>query len=321
MKDSTAATRALLAAAAEQREVGFDPPLRAALQSHAALPPDARAHVRHEVARAIPDLDEPIGAGMLAVWLGAVVEDGAEPAETTPPLLDAMLRWVARIETAGDDDGPDPEPDSAIVSGVQLLGQALVAHIARSPTLRAEIGERADVIEALERVEHLAVGAAWLGHLLAQRSGTLIVMHAVEPVAVRLRYDNIAHNFHLFTLLQAALADVMPGAGTPDPAIVAAAHGEPTGEGGDEAWWHYGQPTVPAPELSATVWGEMAPDGIATVDGEQVLLLWPPLMASRAWDVGFFGYRLDASLPRVHSVERLDDDAARAWRRRLSLPA
>jgi hypothetical protein len=214
----------------------------------------------------------------------------------------------------------DSEPDHAVLYGVQLLGQALVAHLARSPRLRANIAASSEAVDELSRVEHLAVGATWVLHLLRQRSGELMVIHAEAGKGLRVAYENIANCFHLFTLLQGAIHRVMPGAKTPDARVLAAAVSDDETEVRDSAWWHYGQAHAKRADIAATVFGELGPESIAQVHGKQVLLLWNPVLQSRSWDSGFFRPILHAALPAVKLLGELTVEETSEWWAALELP-
>lgn len=273
----------------------------------------------------IAEAGSPTGAGFLAVWLGARVEHGRDPDRTGQPIVDAFLKWSGTIATApadaeGDDAGGEaPPPDDETSAGLRLLGQALVAHLARSPQLRRWCAETDRVYQEFQRVEPLSIGAVWVLELLRQRSGRLVVLNVRHRVGVVVRYSNIATCFHLFTLLQGALAGVMPDARKASPQLLDIARGKSRDEGQDAAWWHYGQAGAASPHLGSSVWGEAGPDSISSIDGRQVMLLWPPLLQSRTWDTGFFSPVLEACLPSVEVIEVLSAGDVEAWWRRLGL--
>jgi hypothetical protein len=73
----------------------------------------------------------------------------------------------------------------------------------------------------------------------------------------------------------------------------------------DEAWWHYGSCLSPTPELVYSIWGEMSPKYIQRIDGQQLMLLWSPLLASRVWDSGFYHPFLEVCPPKVEIIEQL----------------
>lgn len=313
-------TERLIAATNAATGSEFTPELVDALNSIADLPKAERDAVRSELLRVFPQLTSPSGAGMLAIWFGAGVEKGADPLAGIVPLLDTMLRWSREFVTADGDDGEDPEPDENLAAGMQMLGQGMVAHLSRSPEKIAEIQQREQVIDELARVEHLSVGVTWVLELLRQRSGKLVVLHGTQVIGFRVAYNNISNCFHLFTLVQGALAGKMPGSRTASAQTLAVACGEQELEAHDDAWWHYGQASVPQPDIGGMVFGEAEPSAIESIDGEQVLILWPPIMASRSWDGGFFGPILHACPPGVELLATLSDAEVAHWRKRLKLP-
>jgi hypothetical protein len=212
-----------------------------------------------------------------------------------------------------------PQPDEETIAGLQLLGQALVAHLARSPQLRRWLAETDGIHSELSRVEPYSIGAVWVLELLRQRSGKIVVLNVRHRIGAVVRYNNIATCFHLFTLLQGALAEVMPDARKASGHLLDIARGKTQGTGNDTAWWHYGPAGATSPNLAASVWGEAGPDSISSVNGQQVLLLWPPLLQSRTWDTGFFSPILEASLPDVEVLEVMSSTDVDALWLRLGL--
>jgi hypothetical protein len=311
---------------AANRQHGMNPSadMTRAMNALAAIPPQQREGAGPAVANALLALTSPTGAGFLAVWLGAGAEDGAAPEATCRPIIDTFLKWGRTVETLPDTDDVDPhpipQPDAETIAGLQLLGQAIVAHVACLPKMRKWMRDTAEIRDEFERIAHVSVGAAWVVELLTQCSGQLVVLNAAKKIGVLVRYSNISNCFHLFTLLQGALMDVMPDAQHTDPNVQDIALGRQHGQCRDEAWWHYGQPNLPSPALAGTVWGEMSPSGIANVDGEQVLVLWPAIMEHRGWDAGFFSPILEASLPEVTVLKVLPDAEVDAWWAKLKLP-
>jgi hypothetical protein len=312
---------ALTTAARRQRGLKLGSDLHRALNDIAGLSDVDDA----AIADLIAEVDSPTGAGFMAVWLGAGVEGGRDPERTCRPIAEAFLKWSRTIDTgpagaaADGADGDLRQPDEETTAGLQLLGQALVAHLARSPQLRRWLAETGDIYSELRRVEPLCIGAVWVLELLRQRSGNLVVLNVRHRIGVVVRYNNIATCFHLFTLLQGALAGIMPDAQKVSGPLLDIARGNSQGEGHDTAWWHYGPAGVTSPSVAASVWGEAGPDSISSIDGQQVLLLWPPVLQSRSWDADFFSPILEASLPSVEVLEVLSSTDVDAWWSRLSL--
>ena len=284
---------------------------------------ESREEARLLVARRLGEVTSPTGAGFLAVWLGAGAEGGADPDLTGDAILGSLLRWAGSVASLPDEDADDDEPDvdAKIFAGLEMLGQGLVAHIARSPTLLQQMANDPDVVAELERVEYASAGPMWVLELLRKRSGTLLVIHVEQRRAVQVSYQNLSNCFHLFTLLQSALSAVnMPGAKRVSARLLAVARGDGMMDCHDEAWWHYGVGTCPAADLGGSVWGEANPDSIPKIDGQQVILLWPMIIKSRQWGVGFFRPLLQASPPDVTVIAELTVDEVKQWVEKLRLP-
>jgi hypothetical protein len=315
---------AVLNAANRQHGMAPSDDLTRALNALAAVSPQQREAAGPALANTLTELTSPTGAGFLSVWLGAGVESGAAPDLTCRQIIDTFMKWSRTVETLNDSDDAGgqsaPEPEVETIAGLQLMGQGLVAHIARLPDVREWMRDTGEIRNEFERVAHLSIGAAWIMQLLTQCSGQLVVLNTAEKTGVLVRYVNISSCFHLFTLLQGALAGVMPHTRQIDPKLYDIARGRQHGKCSDAAWWHYGQPNIPSAALPGTVWGEMPPSGIVSIDGVQVLLLWPPVLATRSWDGTFFSPILEASLPEVDVLKSLSGEEVDTWWTRLGLP-
>lgn len=257
------------------------------------------------LADAMPSLDAPLAKGILSVWFGARVENGADATRS----IDAVVACFRSLVPASED------PEHA--RGFQLVSQALVAHLARHEPTRERLGADTELLDTLE--EHDNFGAWWVHDALTRRSGTLLVLDPALRRGIRVRYHHLSSCFHLFTLLQ----DVLPvdWKRGHDNASAAASARHEGGREGDEAWFHFGQPSSPKAELGGSVWGEASLDSIEAVDGEQTLVLWPPLLGSRGWDAGFFGTPLSAFPPFVELAEPPAPERLAAWWDRLETPA
>ena len=312
----------VLMAAERQQGESFSGELRRALNALAMHPESSES--RPQIASRLQYLQSPIGVGFLSVWLGAAVESGLDPNQTAGPLLEVFLQWTRTIRTlpegSGDADA-DPPADANTLMGLERMGQGLVAHLSRAPEFSARLSRNEPVILELERVSHISIGALWVLELLRKRSGTLVVIHGSEPRGFHLAYEHLSNCFHLFTLMQGALAGKMPGARHAAAEVLAVAMGESTGEVSDTAWWHYGIWTHPQPDLMASVWGEADPAKIPALDGQQAVILWPLVIGSRSWDSGFFGPILMAMPPRVTVTHEMSVSEVAEWRSRLKMPA
>jgi uncharacterized Zn finger protein (UPF0148 family) len=312
-------SEAVLAAANEHVDQHPSEKLRSALNAIAGLPEVERSEAVTKIATGLPTIDNPSGAGILAVWLGAHVEKSGDPTKTAASVLETLLRWSRSIPEMPEDETP-PELAPDLADGLEMLGRSMVAHLSRSKTLLTEIRGREDACAVLAKAEKWSPGPMWVMEILRQRSGELVVLHGQEWKGYRVVYQNISNCFHLFTLLQGALDGIMPGSRHASAQTLAIAKGEQLEECHDEAWWHYGQASSREPTLVTTVFGEGSPDSIEQHNGEQVLLLWPPLLQGRSWDGGFFSPTLEAAPPSVTIKCELSVEEVGEWRTRLGLP-
>lgn len=267
------------------------------------------------LADAVPRMNSPIGCGILAVSLGAGVEHGADPDDAIPRLIEALRRWMGKIP----DDLSEPI-SSELSSGLEFLGQGIVAHISRSPTRWAQYRQDEQFMSELQRVEGVSAGCNWVYELLSRTSGSLIAIDVAERRAFRVEYKNLSNCFHLFTLLQIELAPRMPYAPRISQELVEVATGPAMHDVTDAAWWHYGNGTSSKPNILASIWGELSPSTIPMIDSQQIVLLWPPLLESRQWDGNFFRPYLMAAPPSLRIIEELPAVEVDQWWQTLELP-
>lgn len=292
-----------------------------ALSAVAEVEPEKREEVRAMVSEGLPGVTAPAGAGLIGIWLGASVEGGRDPKISGPPVLATLLKWSQEVPEVPEDAGEEEieEADSDLVGGLEMLGQAAVAHLARDENLLTSLQEDREAHKVLSIAEDWSAGPMWVMEILRQQSGELIVLHGHEKVGFKVGYENLSNCFHFFTLLQGALETRIPGGQSANGNAMAAARGEESGDVSDGAWWHYGQPTSPEPDLGSTVFGEGGLDSIASVEGTQVIVLWPMIMESRTWGGGFFGPYLAARPPKVEILEQLKENEILEWRTLLGL--
>jgi hypothetical protein len=279
-------------------------------------------------AEALPTLP-PAGAGWLALVLGTAVERGADPALATPALVRFVRSWLPRLpapEVMEDEEGeeeevfPNPTPEQEeLLAALRPICQSLVAHLARMPGERHELAADEELLERLAELGGYTPGVTWVRETLLRTSGTLIVLHPPSGSGLKLRYENVANNFHLFSLVQAAVGTRLPGGRQPNPKIAAAARGQTNYNVYDDAWWHYGDPSSKTPELRESIWGEGLVTDIPVVNGSRVMLLWPPIMQTRTWDTGFFGPHLQALPANVELEAELSRESALAWLKALGI--
>jgi hypothetical protein len=272
-----------------------------------------------EVAASLNEI-EPGAAAWIAVTCGTAVERGA-PAELSGPAVFALLRsWLPKFPVVSEDAGSPPEvtmEQTALLPPFQYLCQATVTHLARLPAQRESMGQDMRLLERLAEIP--AHGAVWVREALLKSSGTLVFLHPSSRAGLRLRYTNVSNCFHLFSLLQTAIGTGIPGGCAPDATIARVARGKSTEEVNDEAWWHYGTAASNQASIAASIWGEGLVREIPLVEGERVILAWPPLLQSRSWDAGFLGPHLEA-MPADAVIESpLTAAESAAWVKRLDL--
>jgi hypothetical protein len=305
-------------AADDQRGAEITERLRDALSAMAGHSDSSEA--REMLASKMVGVRTPIGAGVIAMWFGAVAENGRDPAPVIPSLMESLLKWSRTIPAADGESCPETIDDN-LQTGMKWLGQGLVANLGRCAAQREVYMAREDVLAELERTEPVAVGCMWVAELLRKQSGTLLVVHVDGRKGCFVSYKNISNCFHLFTLLQASLAGLMPGTKTTPRNVLAVACGESSDAVSDEAWWHYGRGDVPESNIVASVWGEGSPLQIPQLNGVQVLLLWPPVLGGRSWDGGFLMPLLAATPPSVTVLKHLTAEELDQWWSTIGLPA
>ena len=257
------------------------------------------------VAQSFTEVNSPLGMGLLAVWFGGFIENGKSSEPYISYLLERLLHF-------GDLAVKDKSTQNIVglEMGLNYLGQSLVAHLARCSTVREALSEDEVLLDKIEEIAEFSNGAMWIDELFQKVSDTLVVIHAEEKVGVRVRYENISNCFHLFTLLQKSIATVMPGSKETSAEILQIAK---TGDyfnqdDSDEAWWHYGHAFSKEADVMSTVFGEVSPSSISRVNGEQLILLWSPILAKRTWGCDFCRPYLEAMPPSVELLEVLTED-------------
>jgi hypothetical protein len=257
----------------------------------------------------------PQGASWLAVAIGAAVEGGANAELSARAILDLLLSWLLQLPAA---ERSTLTPQQAeLLAAFEPLAQSVVAHLARADHLKSTLSQDLPLLDRLAVLEEYTAGAAWIREALLRSSGSLILLHAPSRRAFRLEYVNVATCFHLFSLLQTAVGERIPGGRKPDPLLADVARGKSREKVTDEAWWHYGDPRSMVASAGAMIFGEALVREIPMVAGERVIVLWPPIVASRRWDSAFFGPQLEALGPDVVLSAELSRGESAAWGERL----
>ena len=321
--------------------------LQACNQFYVQAPQDPE--LLEAAARALPELPAS-AASWLAIALGGVAENSGTAAQSVDAVLGLFQDWVGRLPVVVEEDKVPPPrstsntllrklmaalrgvlgaclPGAAVVGGAakpsaeqaELIGalprlcQSVVTHLARLPATRARLQNDDALVERLAAVGHWSFGLAWVEEALRRRSGYVTLLHVPTQRGLRMRYENISTCFHLFSLLQIAIGEDLPGGRVADAEVARVARGEDYVEVRDQAWWHFGSPRCKTPELMGSIWGETSPVAIPAVNGEQIILLWPPIFQSKTWSSGFFGGHLQALPAQVVIEETLSPEVCRQW--------
>lgn len=259
----------------------------------------------------------PVGASFVATLVGNVVEVDGGAERSFDELWALFIAWCMECNAAKPGD---ESRQLMLAQALTGIGPALVSHLAQLPDRRAALRGDLAVAGLLEELSGGIAGVCWVFKSLQMTSGSLIVLHPTSASGWRLRYENVSLCFHLFTLLQCELGDRVPGGRIPNPALAAAANGVGPADGlHDQAWWHYGHALATTCDVRGSIWGEAPAAEIPTVRGEQVILLWPPILAGRSWEASFFTPHLQQMPARVILEGTLSPEQCKEWIEHLAL--
>lgn len=279
----------------------------------------AQPKIVSRAARELRSLPPP-GAAILANMLGTVVEKGGAVERSGPAVWELFLAWLPQIHRGFSGKKSLSPRQQQLLEAFQLLGQSVVSHLAMMPEERTLARENAGLMAQLLDLQDHTPAAAWVRQMLLSRSGGLVVLHLPSGRGFRLRYENIVNGFHLFTLIQAAFGESLPGGREPNRFIVDMARCVTlVEEGTDEAWWSYGTPTG-KPGIQAAISGEASVDDIERIDGTQVVFLSPPLAGAPLWDTSFFTPQLFAMPANVAIEGELAAQESGEWLVKAGFP-
>ncbi|MFG6412706.1 hypothetical protein ACG02S_02220 [Roseateles sp. DC23W] len=281
-----------------------------AAQTEAVLVPDTANALQHL---------SPVGASFVATLLGNVAEVHRGAERSFDQLWALFFAWCSECNAS---EPVDESRRPMLVEALTGVGPALVSHLAQLPDRRSALRADSTVMGLLGDLADEIAGVCWVFQALRMSSGSLVALHPTSANGWRLRYENVADCFHLFTLLQCALGDRVPGGRNPNAALTAAATGLGPAEGlHDQSWWHYGHAFGATPELGTSIWGEALAAEIPSARGEQVILLWPPILHGRSWDAGFFTPHLQQMPSQVVLEGQLPPEQCKEWMEHLGLHA
>jgi len=207
------------------------------------------------------------GAAWIALCAGTAVENGIDAAHSFPGLW--TLSWInvpphADLDAASDVEGEQHSSPSDAET-LQYVGQSIVSHLARLPGERARLRAEPGVLAKLDASEHRSYGITWVLEALRRRNGSVLLLHATERIGFRVRFENVNNCFHLFSLLQAALGDSMPGGKPPARSLIDVLEGRSQAKVSDSAHWHYGDARSNTSSIMASIWGEGGVDDIPDI--------------------------------------------------------
>ncbi|MGG6894029.1 hypothetical protein [Rhizobium sp. BR 315] len=288
-----------------------DPSFNAAAQAFYASA-KAQPKIAARAARELSRLPPP-GAAILANMLGTIVEKGGAVERSGVAVWELYMSWLPQIHRGFAGRKELSPRQRQLLDAFQLLGQSAVSHLSAMPQERKLAAGNKELMAQLAELQDYTPGAAWVRHVLLSRSDALLVLHLPSRQGFRLRYDNVVNCFHLFTLIQAAFGETLPGGHAPNRFIVDMARCVTVAEEGyDEPWWRY-ETVQPDRSGLAEISGEASVETIARIDGRQVILLSAPIEGAALWDTSFFTPQLFAMPANVVLEETLTAQEVEEW--------
>lgn len=275
------------------------------------------------VARAARELGRlpPPGAAILANMLGTILEKGGAVERSGAAVWELYMAWLPQIHRGFAGRKELSPRQRQLLDAFQLLSQSAVSHLSAMPQERKLAAGNKALMAQLAELQDYTPGAAWVRQMLSSRSDALLVLHLPSRHGFRLRYDNIVNCFHLFTLIQTAFGETLPGGRAPNRFITDMARCVTVAEdGNDEPWWRY-ETVRPDRSGLAEISGEASVETIARIDDRQVILLSPPIEGAALWDTSFFTPQLFAMPANVMIEGTLTAGEAEEWLGRIGLPA
>jgi hypothetical protein len=274
-------------------------------------------------------------AGAIALSCGSMVEMGGDPGAAFPHLAAALPHHLALARRAQErkkrpkDDAFADDPGAArALAGLSYLLLCTMTVICRRVEFRQALRANAEVVEGVAALRQHSGEADFVAQVLALTDGVeLLVLAPQEGKGFRFALEAVNNNFHLFTLLQAALTlgDHLPGE-PPEPELLGLATGEapqPTARV-DHALWHFYswrglQPdgTFAATDFRTWIPGDASPADIPQLDGTRIVAIGPTVLGRRSWNSNEFACIHDALRSRAELVEVLSGGEVAQWVERI----
>jgi hypothetical protein len=320
---------------AEAGEVFGHPPLVALMRFARSV--DSRDELNAVLAEVAPLIraNDPFRGGVIAINCGSLVEMGGAPGLVFPHLFAALPRHLALAHRAREHKAPTPgalfdkDPDAArAAAGLTYLLLATMTVICRKAEFRQTLRATPDVVAGITNLRDTSDEAAFVAQVLVLTDDLeLLVLVPEEQKGFRVALEAINNNFHLFTLLQAALISGGHRAGEPpNPEVLGVATGETPQQYArlDHARWHFyawagllPDDTLAATDFTTWIPGDAAPATIPILDGTRIVIVGPMVLDSRSWNSNEFAAIHDALRSRVDVVEVLPPDRVAAWLDRI----
>jgi hypothetical protein len=329
---------ALAELTAEPAEVFSTPALAALMRlAQAVSTPDELNELLAGVAPLVRATD-PFRGSALAISCGTLVEFGADPAVLAPHLLAELPRHLAlaarlrqRARTAPNDPAAllADDPDGfRSAQGLTYFLLATMAVLCRGASFRQLARANPEITAGIAALRTAHREANFVAQVLDFTDGMeLLVLVPEKELGFRVALEAVNFNFHLFTLLQAALigGEYLPGDPPSDDVVAVATGAAPHRHLlSDHAQFHFytWQGLLPDGSLAAMnldTWvpGEARPSEIPEFEGSRIVLIGPALLGARMWDSNFFANIHDALESSAEVVEELAPEQVAAWLSRI----
>jgi hypothetical protein len=323
---------------AEPAEVFSVPPVAALMQFAQGL--DTRGELDELLAGVAPLIraTDPFRSSVMAINCGTLVEFGGDPAVLAPHLLAELPRHLAlagrlrrRARMTPNDEATlfaeDPDGSRA-AQGLTYFLLATMAVLCRGAEFRQAARANPEIVAGVGALREVHRESKFVAQVLDFTDAMeLLVLAPEEEVGVRVALEAVNFNFHLFTLLQAALIseELLPGE-PPDEEVVAVATGEAPHQRllSDRAQFHFytwrgllPDGSFAGTDFSTWIAGEGRPADIPELDGTRIVLIGPTLLGARMWDSNFFANIHDALESSAEIIEELPPEQVAAWLTRI----
>jgi hypothetical protein len=274
--------------------------------------------------------DDPFRAGVVAINCGTLVEMGGDPAVVFPHLLAVLPEYLALARRAHErkqkpDELFESDPDAAkALAGLSYLLLCTMTVICRRMEARQVLRANAEIAAGIEALRAHNREADFVSQVLGYTDGVeLLVLVPETRQGFRFALEAINNNFHLFTMVQAALTlgGHLPGE-PPEPEM----YGIATGEGPqpstrvDFARWHFYsweglQPDEQFATTDFRTWipGDAKPADIPEFEGTRILVIGPAFLGGRSWSSNEFACIHDALRSRADIAEVLPREQVEMW--------